>query len=138
MNMTRREFLKESLAAMGFLALPGLPVFAAPALWKPAKKAKLEVVKCCQCGNVAKSNVVKSNVANTRLGLGIGTGNTGNTGKISIKIPMADGNAAALERLEEAKRRFDDFMSGRAATIEEFDEAVRPFGESQKREMIGW
>ena len=47
-------------------------------------------------------------------------------------------NASALERLEEAKRRFDDFMSGRVATIEELDETLQPFGESQKREIIGW
>ena len=47
-------------------------------------------------------------------------------------------NAAALERFEEAKRRFDDFMAGRAATIEEFDEAVQPFGATQVRPVIGW
>lgn len=47
-------------------------------------------------------------------------------------------NASALERFEEAKRRFDDFMAGRAATIEEFDEAVQPFGATQERPVIGW
>ena len=46
-------------------------------------------------------------------------------------------NAAALERFEEAKRRFDDFMAGRAATIEEFDEALQPFGATQNH-IIGW
>ena len=46
-------------------------------------------------------------------------------------------NAAALERFEEAKRRFDDFMAGRAATIEEFDEALQPFGATQNR-IIEW
>ena len=47
-------------------------------------------------------------------------------------------NAAALERFEEAKRRFDDFMAGRAATIEEFDEALQPFGATQEGAIIGW
>ena len=47
-------------------------------------------------------------------------------------------NAAALERFEEAKRRFDDFMAGRAATIEECDEAIQPFGATQERPVIGW
>ena len=40
MNLTRREFAKESLAALGFLALPG-GLFAAPAGWKPKKKPNL-------------------------------------------------------------------------------------------------
>ena len=39
-----------------------------------------DVVKCCQCGNVANTNV-----ANNQLGLGIGTGNTGNIGNISYE-----------------------------------------------------
>ena len=47
-------------------------------------------------------------------------------------------NACALERFEEAKRRFDDFMAGRAATIEEFDEALQPFGATQGGAIIGW
>ena len=47
-------------------------------------------------------------------------------------------NASALERMEEAKRRFDDFLAGRAATIEEFDEAMQPFGTPHNREIIGW
>ena len=47
-------------------------------------------------------------------------------------------NASALERFEEAKRRFDDFMAGRAATIEEFDEAAKPFGATQGGAIIGW
>ena len=38
--ITRREFVKDGLAALGFLALPG-GLFAAPADWKPAKKANL-------------------------------------------------------------------------------------------------
>ena len=38
--MTRREFLKESLAALGFIVLPG-GLFAAPAGWKPKKKPNL-------------------------------------------------------------------------------------------------
>ena len=42
MAMTRREFVKCGLAALGFLALPG-GLFAAPAGWKPKKKAKLVV-----------------------------------------------------------------------------------------------
>ena len=40
MNLTRREFLKESLATLGFLALPG-GLFSAPAGWKPKKKPNL-------------------------------------------------------------------------------------------------
>ena len=40
MAMTRREFLKDSLVALGFLALPG-GLFAAPAGWKPKKKPNL-------------------------------------------------------------------------------------------------
>ncbi len=43
MNSTRREFAKGSLAALGFLALPGTPLFAAPDGWKPAKKANLVI-----------------------------------------------------------------------------------------------
>ncbi len=35
MNLTRREFVKGGLAAIGFLALPDTPMFAAPAGWKP-------------------------------------------------------------------------------------------------------
>ena len=34
MELTRRKFVKDSMAALGFLALPG-GVFAAPAGWKP-------------------------------------------------------------------------------------------------------
>ena len=41
MNINRREFLKGSLAALGFLALPGTPMFAAPAGFKPKKKPNL-------------------------------------------------------------------------------------------------
>ena len=37
MNLTRREFAKGGLAALGFLALPG-GLFAAPAGWKPKGK----------------------------------------------------------------------------------------------------
>ena len=54
------------------------------------KGAKLEVVKCCQCENVARSNV-----ANDKLKNGTGNGNIGNTGNIQrlcVKIPLADGN----------------------------------------------
>lgn len=40
MNLTRLEFVKDSLAALGFLALPG-GLFAAPAGWKPKKKPNL-------------------------------------------------------------------------------------------------
>ena len=38
--ITRREFVKDSLAALGFLALPG-GLWAAPTNWKPAKKPNL-------------------------------------------------------------------------------------------------
>ena len=41
MMMNRREFAKGGLAALGFLALDGLPVFAAPAGFKPKKKPNL-------------------------------------------------------------------------------------------------
>ena len=41
MNIARREFLRGGLAALGFLALDGLPVFAAPRSWKPSKKPNL-------------------------------------------------------------------------------------------------
>ena len=41
MDMTRREFVKDSLTALGFLALPGTPLFAAPGGWKPKKKPNL-------------------------------------------------------------------------------------------------
>ena len=41
MNMNRREFVKGGLATLGFLTLDGLPVFAAPAGWKPKKKPNL-------------------------------------------------------------------------------------------------
>ena len=37
---TRREFVKDGLAALGFLALPG-GLWAAPTNWKPAKKPNL-------------------------------------------------------------------------------------------------
>ena len=40
MNFNRRDFLKGSLASLGFFALPG-GVFAAPAGWKPKKKPDL-------------------------------------------------------------------------------------------------
>ena len=42
MEMKRREFVKESMATLGFLALPG-GLWAAPAGWKPAKKPNLVV-----------------------------------------------------------------------------------------------
>ena len=41
MMMNRREFVKGGLAALGFFALDGLPVFAAPAGFKPKKKPNL-------------------------------------------------------------------------------------------------
>ena len=40
MEMKRREFVKDSLAALGFLALPG-GLFAAPLDWKPKRKPDL-------------------------------------------------------------------------------------------------
>ena len=36
--MNRREFVKGSLSALGFMALDGLPVLAAPPSWKPDRK----------------------------------------------------------------------------------------------------
>lgn len=41
MDLTRREFVKGGLASLGFLALPGTPMFAAPSGWKPSGKPKL-------------------------------------------------------------------------------------------------
>ena len=38
METTRREFLKESMAALGFLALPGGWLFASPPSWKPKER----------------------------------------------------------------------------------------------------
>ena len=39
--MTRRDFFKEAFAALGFSALPGGFLFAAPEGWKPEKKPNL-------------------------------------------------------------------------------------------------
>ncbi len=41
MNLTRREFAKSGLAALGFMALDGMSVFAAPSGWKPRGNPKL-------------------------------------------------------------------------------------------------
>lgn len=41
MSVSRREFLKESLSALGFLALPGGWLFASPPGWKPKGKPNL-------------------------------------------------------------------------------------------------
>ena len=41
LKVSRREFLKDSLAALGFVALPGGFLFAAPEGWKPGKKPNL-------------------------------------------------------------------------------------------------
>lgn len=54
--------------------------------------------------------------------------------KHAMKLRFA---AAALERLEEARRRLADYLAGRAPTIDEFDEALEPFGKTQKR-IIEW
>ena len=40
MSVNRREFVKDGLLALGFLALPG-GLFAAPPGWKPAKRPNL-------------------------------------------------------------------------------------------------
>ena len=47
-------------------------------------------------------------------------------------------NAAALARLEEAKRRLDDWLAGKTKTIEELDETLRPFGKYNEGGVIGW
>lgn len=47
-------------------------------------------------------------------------------------------NAAVLERLKEAKRRLDDFISGKIPTIEEYDEAIKPFGKYCPGGVIKW
>lgn len=39
--MTRRDFIGNALAALGFSALPGGFLFAAPEGWKPGKKPNL-------------------------------------------------------------------------------------------------
>ena len=41
MSFSRREFVKKSLSALGFMALDGIPIFAAPAGFKPSKKPNL-------------------------------------------------------------------------------------------------
>lgn len=41
LEVSRREFLKDSLTALGFTALPGGFLFAAPEGWKPAKAPNL-------------------------------------------------------------------------------------------------
>ena len=41
MSLDRREFVKGGLAALGFMALDGLPIFAAPAGFKPKKTPNL-------------------------------------------------------------------------------------------------
>ena len=41
MKFNRREMLRGGVSALGFLALDGLPVFAAPQGWKPSKKPNL-------------------------------------------------------------------------------------------------
>ena len=41
MRLTRGEFVKGSMALLGFLALPWTPVFAAPVGWKPQGKPNL-------------------------------------------------------------------------------------------------
>ena len=41
MDMTRRDFIGGSLAALGFASLPGGFLFAAPPGWKHGKKPKL-------------------------------------------------------------------------------------------------
>jgi len=40
-RVNRREFLKGGLASLGFMALDGLPVYAAPLDWKPDRKPDL-------------------------------------------------------------------------------------------------
>ena len=47
-------------------------------------------------------------------------------------------NAAALARLEEAKRRLDDWLDGRIATVEELDETLKPFGRYSPAAVIAW
>lgn len=46
-------------------------------------------------------------------------------------------NAGQLERLEEAKRRLDEYLDGTSATIEELDEAMAPYGEYDARLPFG-
>ena len=88
MEITRREFLKESLATLGFLALPG-GLFAVPAGWKPKKKAKLEVSldridKIDRIDNRGKAANGK-NPVNPVNPVKKGPG-------LRVKIPLADGN----------------------------------------------
>lgn len=47
-------------------------------------------------------------------------------------------NAGALARLEEARRRLSDWLTGRAKTVEELDEAMRPFGMYNRKGVIEW
>lgn len=88
MEMTRREFVKNSLATLGFLALPG-GLFAAPAGWKAKKKAKLEVSldridkidRIDNRGKAANGKNPVNPVSPVKKGPGL-----------SVKIPPADGN----------------------------------------------
>ena len=65
------------------------------------------VEKCCQCGNVANSNV-----ANDQLELGIGTDNIGDKGKILTVLSLSD--LLAAPRLPRVKLA-DEIADGRPA-----------------------
>ena len=100
MVIERREFAKGGSLGPDWVMPFGVETGKHPFAKEELKKiigepqfregAKLEVVKCCQCENVARSNV-----ANDKLKNGTGNGNIGNTGNIQrlcVKIPLADGN----------------------------------------------
>ena len=83
MEMTRREFVKGGLAALGFLALPGW-LFAAPAGWKPKKKANLVVEKGTHATKATKGTKNGDSVASVY--------SVASVPSLKIKIRPADGN----------------------------------------------
>ena len=47
-------------------------------------------------------------------------------------------NAGLLARMEEAKRRVDEYLAGKEKTIPEFDEAMKPYGKAIRGCAVSW